>query len=628
MSVLSLTDKIDNFKPSAYSYSFKFKQNIAAVRSDSQTLINYGVNTGIYGIYATDDSLTIYTNNDELNIDYRVGGTNLIELTTAYTPDAFNHVVVVNDLAGHLIYIDGVLVTPVYTVGSSAVTMNVSSFTDLTIGGEVGELDGRADVSVDEYKHPYNGWLSDFSFWNRKLNADEALQLKNDNYGYCVYILAGQSNMVSRNENVAVAEDYDMTKQNSRVYTYNSDGKLSNVSPYTATYEEPFLNTESNLPFLGVNRDTVGLWKTFADDLITYTTLPFRKRVLLLPIAYGGTGFADGIWNAPDQIGVGTVISGSELFLNPGIGSTNALNVLSGFLWNQGENDINARNINYKANFLNMLNTYQTSITGFNKLTTPIVVAEIAGNNYDRFESTTTGDYVNMKDFINREFRALENEYTNITAVKTLGLLTQRYDAIEKAIHYDQAGQRKLGYMYYDAYCKSVQIQNRKPQDKENIIVINSTSGNRDIMFNCDTYFKPSPIYKNLAIDMYISHSMTITTQATSAFAGTFDVEFIRFGELVTMRLVRINFTATATSDIRGENKILSPFIPKANTNHMLAGRSGASNANRLTVEMIIFTDGTILFQKSYNDGVPSDEKFESGTDYIIYGINVTYMGV
>jgi hypothetical protein len=171
-----------------------------------------------------------------------------------------------------------------------------------------------------------------------------------------------------------------------------------------------------------------------------------------------------------------------------------------------------------------------------------------------------------------------------------------------------------------------VQIQNRKPQDKDNIIVINSKSGNRDIMFNCDTYFKPSPIYKNLAIDMYISHSMTITTQVTSAFQGTFDVEFIRFGKLVTMRLVRINFTATATFDIRGDNKIITTFLPKENTNYMLPAISGGANANRMSVEMIIFADGTIMFQRSYNDGVPADEKFTSGTAYIIYGTNVTYM--
>jgi hypothetical protein len=251
--------------------------------------------------------------------------------------------------------------------------------------------------------------------------------------------------MVSRPHNVADAEDSDMTKQKSKVYTYNSHGKLSNAPPYTATYEEPSLNTSANLPFLNIDRDTVGLWKTFADDLITYTTLPFRKRVLLLPIAYGGTGFSDSFWNEPTQIGVGTVISGSELFLNPNSTNTNALNVLSGFLWNQGENDINGRNINYKANFLNMLNTYQLRITGFNKLTTPIVA----------------------EDFINRQFRALKNEYTNITAVKTLGLLSHRDDAT----HYDQTGQRKLGYMYYDSYCKSVQIQHRKPQYKDNIMV-------------------------------------------------------------------------------------------------------------------------------------------------------------
>jgi hypothetical protein len=190
MSVLSLSDKIDKFKPSAYSYSFKFKQNTAVIISDSQTLVGYGVNGGDPAVIQ--DGLTIYTNNNELNIEYRIGGTSLIELETPYTPNAFNHVVVVNDSTGHFLYIDGVLVTTAtYTVGSSAVNMNVSSFTDLAIGGEVGELDGRPNVSVDEYQHPFNGWLSDFSFWNRNLNATEAVQLYEDNYGYCVYILAG-----------------------------------------------------------------------------------------------------------------------------------------------------------------------------------------------------------------------------------------------------------------------------------------------------------------------------------------------------------------------------------------------------------------------------------------------------
>jgi hypothetical protein len=43
---------------------------------------------------------------------------------------------------------------------------------NLAIGGTVGELDGRPNVSVDEYKQPFNGWLSDFSFWNRRLKCN------------------------------------------------------------------------------------------------------------------------------------------------------------------------------------------------------------------------------------------------------------------------------------------------------------------------------------------------------------------------------------------------------------------------------------------------------------------------
>jgi hypothetical protein len=37
-------------------------------------------------------------------------------------------------------------------------------------------------------------------------------------YNPAIYILAGQSNMVSRNDNVAKAIDIDMTKQKSKVY--------------------------------------------------------------------------------------------------------------------------------------------------------------------------------------------------------------------------------------------------------------------------------------------------------------------------------------------------------------------------------------------------------------------------
>jgi hypothetical protein len=148
--------------------------------------------------------------------------------------------------------------------------------------------------------------------------------------------------------------------------TYDTNANIDNDAyPYPATYEEPWLPTQANLPFSPPSfRDVVGLWKNFADDLITYTTLPFRKRVLLIPNAYGGTGFSDGIWNSPTQIGVGTVISGAELFLNPRDTNTNAMNVLSGFLWNQGENDINSKNMNYKANFLNMLNNYEIIMLG------------------------------------------------------------------------------------------------------------------------------------------------------------------------------------------------------------------------------------------------------------------------
>jgi hypothetical protein len=405
MVVLNLSDKIDKFKLPAYSYSFKFKVSSAVTKSDSKTILGYGVNSKNSAI--TQDNLTIYTDTNGLNIKYSSGGNLILELEIPYTSDAFNHVVLVNDASGHQIYTDGVLTTPTYTTGDFTTNVDVALFTDLAIGGEVGEIDGRTDVLVDEYRNPFHGWLSDISFWNRKLNDTEALQLYEDNYGYCVYIMAGQSNMASRLDNKAEAEDNDLTKQKSRVYAYDADTYLSNNTPYSATYHEPSLVTTSNLPFLGAvtysTHDNVSLWKMFADDLITYTTLPFRKRVLFLPVAYCGTGFDNDVWRELSQLGVANVVNASNIFLNPSNANTNAFDVLSGFLWNQGETDILGKNITYKTDFLNMIDIYDTNITQFNKLTTPIIVAEIAGNYYDSV-NYTVGKNLNMKDYINSKF--------------------------------------------------------------------------------------------------------------------------------------------------------------------------------------------------------------------------------
>jgi hypothetical protein len=122
MSVLSLSDKIDEFKPSAYSYSFKVKVSSTVTMSESKTMVGYGLNGGDPTV--TQDNLTVYTNTNKLNIEYRSGGSLLIKLETPYTANAFNHVVLVNDTTGHKIYMNGVLKTPTYTNGSNTINNN------------------------------------------------------------------------------------------------------------------------------------------------------------------------------------------------------------------------------------------------------------------------------------------------------------------------------------------------------------------------------------------------------------------------------------------------------------------------------------------------------------------------
>jgi hypothetical protein len=79
------------------------------------------------------------------------------------------------------------------------------------------------------------------------------------------------------------------------------------------------------------------------------------------------------------------------------------------------------------------------------------------------------------------------------------------------------------------------------------------------------------------------------------------------------MRLEKKVFTATVTADVRAEEKIPAHFRPKAQISYILAGVFDATDANRITVQMYIFDTGEIILQKNYNDGIASDEKFDSG---------------
>jgi hypothetical protein len=94
------------------------------------------------------------------------------------------------------------------------------------------------------------------------------------------------------------------------------------------------------------------------------------------------------------------------------------------------------------------------------------------------------------------------------------------------------------------------------------------------------------------------------------------------------MRLVQFEFTATGNKDIRSTEVIVTHFRPKVATSHIIAGISGDNNDNRMSIAITIYNTGQIILQKNYNDGVPSDETFVSGTKYTIYNTNVTYMGV
>lgn len=178
------------------------------------------------------------------------------------------------------------------------------------------------------------------------------------NYQFDIFVCNGQSNMPGRNGPV----DYigaDLT--NPLIFQlgrYDVDNYAIMQGFDTLNYVDTNFYT------------VVGLAMSFAKKYVT-NSLAAGRAVLLLPCAFGGSGFSNNDWNPGDSI-YEDMVTRTQTVLARYPGS-----VFKGWLWHQGEADAenNWTALQYNTAFDAMMSNFQGRVTGASSA--PIVVGQL-----------------------------------------------------------------------------------------------------------------------------------------------------------------------------------------------------------------------------------------------------------
>lgn len=226
--------------------------------------------------------------------------------------------------------------------------------------------------------------------------------------GYDIILLAGQSNMVGRGQNV----NADIDTIDFRILQYAD--ALSAVT----LARDPLYNLDGSVR-------TVGMGMTIARNHLN--AIPSNRGVILIPSADGGTGFSDGFWQVGGT-GYNTAVANTNLALNyKGLD-----NKIVAMCWHQGEKDMSLTETQYTNEIDAMISGLRSEING-DSSSTPFIVGEVPT------WSTEYGAGVDAA------LRDTPNRNSSCAWVETSDL-TGKGDSL----HFDVVSQRLLGGRYYE----------------------------------------------------------------------------------------------------------------------------------------------------------------------------------
>ena len=250
-----------------------------------------------------------------------------------------------------------------------------------------------------------------------------ACNAKRGQAGSDVVLLIGQSNMSGYG--AYIVPGFDTTDARIQQWGRNNVVELA---------ADPLQHPDA--PF---NTGRIGPGMSFARTYLK--ALPTARKVLLVPAANAGTGFADQRWNP-----------GNDLF-EEAIRKTNAAlatdttgNCLAAVLWSQGESDVGRlTGPAYQTALDTMINTLRNRVTaGAGADTAPFILGQFSP---DWTFPTASATQQAILDVINDTPK--RQRFTAIAS--TAGLNSNVTQGLNGSIHLDAASHRIYGVRFHDA---------------------------------------------------------------------------------------------------------------------------------------------------------------------------------
>ena len=272
---------------------------------------------------------------------------------------------------------------------------------------------------------------------------------------YDVFLLIGQSNAVGCGQiNIT---DYSLDQPDPRVFSYlSSTGIVQAMDPLEPT-------SGCALDFQAQGYTGIGFAMTFAKQYANYSLTPGR-RVLLVPAAFGGTGFGDPnhLWIALQSGGLynAAITAVTTALTLAGTGS-----VFKGFLWHQGENDVIYGSLPfnyYTADLDTLIYDFRSNVSvltnGAAAATAPFLLGELN----QQWMAVTANAYFVDGLIVNTTLRD-----SKTCVASSIGLSSDPWEGL---VHFSAPAQRILGTRYYTCYLATT----IPPNPAINLAVINS----------------------------------------------------------------------------------------------------------------------------------------------------------
>ena len=381
------------------------------------TWVRYSVAAGLYAVFSASDSLQgsgdflCFIQGSDVKFQLRGGtgsGFTITAVGAAPAVDTWTHIAGTSGPSGATLWVDGVSVgTDVST--ESIQDLPTADFMHFGISRDSGGYEFQLNGAMKD------SYLSAVEFNQTTVDKIYAAGVIDDGvYGYDRVILAGQSNQAGRGVLVGgVDDDYTTIASKVEQWAYGA------VATSAAT--NPLTHNET------INPNTMGLWLNLCNFLVPL--LAYKRKILVEPVAKGGTSFSGGNWNPGDGIYEDMITSCNSA------SSVSTLSSICAFSWFLGETDAANASTTYQADMNAMYADMVTRLNGFSA-TVPFISVKIGG---------PTGQPSDVA-VINAALVAFSDESTSRYWVETSDL------SLQDTVHFDNASLRLVGTRSAEAF--------------------------------------------------------------------------------------------------------------------------------------------------------------------------------